>query len=306
MRLWSAPLRTLRITQAMSGRLKVLIISGQQTSTVMISPGLRFVKRVLPTIDEINPVSRNTNIAAASDSHPIVFFDGVCGLCNHTVNWLLAKDPEHRLRFAPLQGTTAERLLKSEIRDRLDTLVFIRDGRTFHPIRGGEPHVDDSWRSLEGTRRTDLDRFHGRFGISDIASSLDCGIVCSGNTNPVVCQHRRNEPCFWIKRPCLFAAVRSVTFVVERAGESSFLRPSCCGVTPWLIFLSNSSPESLFVWPAMDCRRATKASTRLSPGGSPLLALVNASGPQIEVRNCCPCRFIFPFSTGFPFSTSCF
>ena len=131
MRLWPAPLRTLRITQAMSGRLKVLIISGQQTSTVMISPGLRFVKRVLPTIDEINPVSRNTNIAAASDSHPIVFFDGVCGLCNHTVNWLLAHDPEHKLRFAPLQGMTAAEFVGEEIRNNLNTLVFVRHRKVF-------------------------------------------------------------------------------------------------------------------------------------------------------------------------------
>lgn len=62
---------------------------------------------------------------------PVVFFDGVCGLCNHSVNWLLARDPEHRLRFAPLQGQTAAALLSAELRDRLDTLVFLRNGNTY-------------------------------------------------------------------------------------------------------------------------------------------------------------------------------
>ncbi len=68
---------------------------------------------------------------AESHAEPVVFFDGVCGLCNHSVNWLLAHDPEHRLRFAPLQGQTAESLLPDQLRDRLDTLVFLRKGNTY-------------------------------------------------------------------------------------------------------------------------------------------------------------------------------
>ena len=67
----------------------------------------------------------------ANADHPIVFFDGVCGLCNHSVNWMLARDPERKLRFAPLQGTTAGQTLDSEIRNRLDTLVFVCNGETF-------------------------------------------------------------------------------------------------------------------------------------------------------------------------------
>jgi predicted DCC family thiol-disulfide oxidoreductase YuxK len=37
---------------------------------------------------------------------PIVFFDGVCNLCNGAVNFLLDRDRRGRLRFAPLQGST--------------------------------------------------------------------------------------------------------------------------------------------------------------------------------------------------------
>jgi predicted DCC family thiol-disulfide oxidoreductase YuxK len=68
---------------------------------------------------------------SASADYPTVFFDGFCGLCNHSVNWLLTRDPEHKLRFAPLQGSTAEQKLDAEIRNRLDTLVFLRAGDTF-------------------------------------------------------------------------------------------------------------------------------------------------------------------------------
>ncbi|MFN8634914.1 MAG: thiol-disulfide oxidoreductase DCC family protein [Chloroflexota bacterium] len=44
-------------------------------------------------------------------SGPIVFFDGVCGLCNGSVDWLMARDRRAVLRFAPLQGETAQRTL---------------------------------------------------------------------------------------------------------------------------------------------------------------------------------------------------
>ncbi|HZT07191.1 MAG TPA: DCC1-like thiol-disulfide oxidoreductase family protein [Chloroflexota bacterium] len=42
---------------------------------------------------------------------PIVFFDGECGLCNGTVDVLLAVDRRAVLHFAPLQGVTARELL---------------------------------------------------------------------------------------------------------------------------------------------------------------------------------------------------
>ena len=81
-------------------------------------------------LNETSVPSQNLANPAAAE-HPVVFFDGVCGFCNYTVNWLMARDPERRLRFAPLQGTTAEQQLDRDVRTRLDTLVFISAGRTF-------------------------------------------------------------------------------------------------------------------------------------------------------------------------------
>ncbi len=77
-----------------------------------------------------NELPANSANSSNAD-HPTVFFDGVCGLCSHSVNWLLARDPEHKLRFAPLQGTTAAQRLDAGIRHRLDTMVFVRGGETF-------------------------------------------------------------------------------------------------------------------------------------------------------------------------------
>jgi predicted DCC family thiol-disulfide oxidoreductase YuxK len=40
------------------------------------------------------------------DAPPIAFFDGVCNLCNRSVDFLIRHDRRGVLRFAPLQGTT--------------------------------------------------------------------------------------------------------------------------------------------------------------------------------------------------------
>ena len=46
-----------------------------------------------------------------TDSNPIVLYDGVCGLCNHLVQFLLKRDRHDRFRFASLQSEYAYRLL---------------------------------------------------------------------------------------------------------------------------------------------------------------------------------------------------
>lgn len=44
-------------------------------------------------------------------TNPIVFYDGVCGLCNRLVQFLLKHDKNDRLRFAALQSEFASRVL---------------------------------------------------------------------------------------------------------------------------------------------------------------------------------------------------
>ncbi len=55
---------------------------------------------------------------------PVVFFDGVCGFCNWWVDFLLTRDRDGELMFAPLQGVTAEQLLTETERTELSSLVF--------------------------------------------------------------------------------------------------------------------------------------------------------------------------------------
>ena len=57
----------------------------------------------------------------------IIFFDGVCGLCNQFVDFVLQRDQLHRYRFSPLQGETAAHYLSETLRAELTTIVFYKD-----------------------------------------------------------------------------------------------------------------------------------------------------------------------------------
>lgn len=66
------------------------------------------------------PTSAGTENAAAKSEADrptnVVFFDGVCGLCNRFVDFVLSRDRRGAIRFAPLQGETAKRVVSAQWR----------------------------------------------------------------------------------------------------------------------------------------------------------------------------------------------
>lgn len=60
---------------------------------------------------------------------PILLYDGVCGLCNGAVRFLLKHDRRGRFRFAPLQGPYASEVLTRHGKDpdRLETVYVVLD-----------------------------------------------------------------------------------------------------------------------------------------------------------------------------------
>lgn len=70
-------------------------------------------------------------ISEADRPTNVVFFDGVCGLCNRFVDFVLSRDRQGAIRFAPLQGETARRGVRGEGRGAssetrsLDTIVWL-------------------------------------------------------------------------------------------------------------------------------------------------------------------------------------
>lgn len=63
---------------------------------------------------------------------PIVFFDGQCGLCNRTVDWIVRKDKKHVFKFAPLQGTTAGERFKGMGEEELYRSFWLLDEDGLH------------------------------------------------------------------------------------------------------------------------------------------------------------------------------
>jgi predicted DCC family thiol-disulfide oxidoreductase YuxK len=68
-------------------------------------------------------VERTDNTTTAVE-HPILFFDGVCGLCNWSVDFVMKRDKRKVFRYAPLQGETAASQLSEKDRVDLDSVVL--------------------------------------------------------------------------------------------------------------------------------------------------------------------------------------
>ena len=62
----------------------------------------------------------------------VVLFDGVCALCDGTVHFLLKRDKQGVLKFAPLQGPTAAAILKRhpEIEDKTRSVILVQNYNT--------------------------------------------------------------------------------------------------------------------------------------------------------------------------------
>lgn len=65
------------------------------------------------------------------DNPPIIFFDGVCGLCDRFVDFVIAEDQAHVHRVSALQGETARNRLDPELVKDLNTIVLLEDNKTW-------------------------------------------------------------------------------------------------------------------------------------------------------------------------------
>lgn len=63
----------------------------------------------------------------ADGCNRILFYDGECGLCTHSVKFFLEEDRGRRLCYAPLQGETAQEWLPPDLREptALSTVVYL-------------------------------------------------------------------------------------------------------------------------------------------------------------------------------------
>jgi predicted DCC family thiol-disulfide oxidoreductase YuxK len=60
----------------------------------------------------------------------VVLFDGVCGLCNRSVKFLLKKERKHDLIFSPLQSEFAKSQL-NKFNIKTDSIVYIHNNKVY-------------------------------------------------------------------------------------------------------------------------------------------------------------------------------
>ena len=89
---------------------------------------------------------------------PLLLYDGVCALCNAAVTFVLKWDGSRTVRFAPLQGETAARVLAERPGlAGIDSMIWVdADGRAFTRSAAAlaiARHVGGGWATLAALAR---------------------------------------------------------------------------------------------------------------------------------------------------------
>ncbi|HEY0679771.1 MAG TPA: thiol-disulfide oxidoreductase DCC family protein [Chitinophagaceae bacterium] len=85
-------------------------------------------------------------------SKPIIFFDGVCNLCNSSVQFVIKRDKESRFRFASLQSEAGKELLdRFKIpQNDFNSFILLEDDKTY----SRSDAALKVWSKLEGWKWT--------------------------------------------------------------------------------------------------------------------------------------------------------
>lgn len=68
-------------------------------------------------------------------AHGMIFFDGVCNLCNHSVQFVIKRDQHDYFRFAALQTEAAKAQLTAlnsvPHQEELNTIILLENGKVY-------------------------------------------------------------------------------------------------------------------------------------------------------------------------------
>lgn len=62
--------------------------------------------------------------------YPVIFYDGVCGLCDKSVQFIIAHDKKKIFRFAALQSDLAKEALGDQI--TFDSFIYYEHGKAYY------------------------------------------------------------------------------------------------------------------------------------------------------------------------------
>jgi len=71
------------------------------------------------------------------EGRPLILFDGVCNLCQRSVQFVIRNDSSEQFRFAALQSDVARSILqeRSYLHDELSSMLVIIDGELYRESR---------------------------------------------------------------------------------------------------------------------------------------------------------------------------
>src|SRR5947207_1967890 len=84
-----------------------------------------------------NLIAVETSQTKLPVSNPIILFDGICNLCNSSVQFIIQNDPKSTFKFASLQSDAGKAILSqfSLSSDQLYSVLVIRKGHLYDRSR---------------------------------------------------------------------------------------------------------------------------------------------------------------------------
>ncbi|WP_046757842.1 thiol-disulfide oxidoreductase DCC family protein [Kordia jejudonensis] len=84
------------------------------------------------------------------EAHIIIIFDGVCGFCDASIQFILNQNPSKEVRFVSFQSETGQQLMaKLKLEINLDTIILVEKGIVHQKAKaflGILKHVESPYR----------------------------------------------------------------------------------------------------------------------------------------------------------------
>ena len=84
---------------------------------------------------------------------PIIFFDGVCNLCNGAINFIIDRDPHSYFKFAPLQSDIAKEYIPEDLIQKTDSILYWHSGEISSKSNAAlkiAKHLKGGWKMAYG------------------------------------------------------------------------------------------------------------------------------------------------------------
>lgn len=86
-------------------------------------------------------------------NHVIIIYDGVCGFCDASIQFILDQKPSQLVRFVSFQSETGQQIMSTmELEINLDTIILVEKGTVHQKAKAFLSilkYVESSWRHLQ-------------------------------------------------------------------------------------------------------------------------------------------------------------